>query len=64
MSTDVAVRPSNIMGANKRIAEVVLKSLSKNQDITRFTMVRSGNAASITRLTQLPDSHRGRIGVT
>ena len=43
VSTDKAVRPTNIMGATKRMAELVLQALSKNQDTTRFTMVRFGN---------------------
>ena len=43
VSTDKAVRPTNIMGASKRMAELVLQGLAEHQDITRFTMVRFGN---------------------
>ena len=46
ISTDKAVRPTNIMGATKRLSEMILQSLSKDnlQNVnTRMTMVRFGN---------------------
>jgi FlaA1/EpsC-like NDP-sugar epimerase len=43
ISTDKAVRPTNIMGASKRLAELVLQALAKEYKSTRFTMVRFGN---------------------
>lgn len=43
ISTDKAVRPTNIMGASKRVAELVLQGLTERQSNTRFTMVRFGN---------------------
>ncbi|MBU2870826.1 nucleoside-diphosphate sugar epimerase/dehydratase [Colwellia sp. E2M01] len=43
ISTDKAVRPTNIMGTTKRMAELVLQALAKTQDNTRFSMVRFGN---------------------
>ena len=43
ISTDKAVRPTNIMGASKRISELVLQALAKENHNTCFTMVRFGN---------------------
>ena len=42
ISTDKAVRPTNIMGATKRFSELILQSLAVNSS-TRMTMVRFGN---------------------
>ncbi|RMF24391.1 MAG: polysaccharide biosynthesis protein [Cyanobacteria bacterium J083] len=44
ISTDKAVRPTNIMGASKRIAELIIQALSDNQrHHTCFALVRFGN---------------------
>jgi FlaA1/EpsC-like NDP-sugar epimerase len=45
VSTDKAVRPTNIMGTSKRMAELVLQALSQAafNKTTRFCMVRFGN---------------------
>jgi FlaA1/EpsC-like NDP-sugar epimerase len=43
ISTDKAVRPPNVMGASKRVAEMILQAKAQEQKSTKISMVRFGN---------------------
>lgn len=68
ISTDKAVRPTSIMGATKRIAELMVIAFSRQSEHTKFVAVRFGNvmgsrgSAPLTFMRQI--EHGGPVTIT